>query len=217
MNAAPSKPLFQIVCLFLAVTAATRAIAQDAESRFTTIQFPDGVDIDLPSAWLLIGEEWNNSLLTVAEAKLVLAKIKVDALPVKTLVALRSLPAETYGMIRLDYCKSTGEADIPISESKLTEFDQKMRTSMGSVIEPQKILMWEATRNVKAGNCPAIFIHYLRTGPVAPVLVWQYQILLPNRDVLHINAAARCTELDFWEPVIQKSIQSLRVRSVQGK
>ncbi len=192
-------------------------VVHSETSRFTNLKLPLGVSVDLPSNWWVVSGGWNSSLLTAVEAKLDLAGINTSQMPDGTLIALRSFPFETYASIRVDYHRTpTGNApDVQFPESRLREIDAKMRNDMDKVISPERVLIWEPIKNTTIAGCRASVIHYLRTGADAPVLTWLHQIELPNNDVLTIHTGFRSTEIELWEPVIQRIMNSLKITSAK--
>lgn len=203
--------------LLLIIIVFACALGHCETSRFTKLKLPHGVSINLPNHWWVVSDGWNSSLLTAVEAKLDLAGIDTSQMPDNTLIALRSVPFETYASIRVDYHRTPpGNApDVQFPESKLREIDAKIRNDMDKVISPERVLIWEPIQNTTIAGCRASVIHYVRTGQKAPVLTWLHQIELPNNDVLTIHTGFRSTEIELWEPVIQRIMNSLKITSAK--
>ncbi len=178
-----------------------------AESHFTNIKLPHGIQLELPKTWWLIGKDFNALIETSAQAALDLSGITTPE-RTETLIAANSMPRTTYAAVRVTYVTppiAAPEEFRGATAANAREIDPEMEAESRQMLSQQglQLLKYLGTTIDKLDGNPAMVINYRRSGPNGPVLVWTYQVLLPTATV-RINLSYRESEAVLWKPVIEK-------------
>jgi len=204
---------FKLNLYLIASLLCSQISAQELKgSNFKTVKLGYGIGVELPGSWVIMNEGWKAAIDTFAEAKLDLSGL-AESLPDRAnLIAVRSMPEETFASIRIDYSRSS---EIPddvrnMSKDKLNRLSEHMKITMVKMLDPQKVLIWGGLELTELSDHPAIVTHYLRTGPNGPVLVWLYDVAIPEASVA-FNVSCRASEEELWSPIIERVKKSLSI------
>ena len=202
--------------LFLFVLLPFPIAFAQAESNFSSVNLPRGIELQIPKGWWLLGDDYNQIIQTTVEAAMDLSGIGLLDEQKTNLIAANSMPRSTYAAVRVD---SVIPASIPLSmfssitPADMREFQAEMH-KMTQMMLPQQglqLIEFMGSRIDKISGYPALVTEYRRTGPKGSVFVQINQIITESQDI-RINLSYRESEVALWKPVIGNIRQSITIR-----
>lgn len=137
-------------------------------SKFTKLNLPLGVSVEVPKNWWILGDEINSTIETSAEAALNLANIELPVGKKVNLFRANSVPRTTYAAIAIN------ASDLEIaptvlrnaSQQDIREFKPMMKDTMRESLSAGnlELLDFYDLRREFVGNHPALVIEYKRSG-----------------------------------------------------
>ena len=202
--------LYLCILLTLAPTLA-------AESYFSLVKLPRGVEVEVPKGWWLLGKDYNRVIETSVEAIMDLSGYELDNDKTVNLIAASSTPLTTYASLRIDSITPpsvTPEEVISLSKSDVNEFSASMEQELSRVLPLQgnKMLDFYGSSAEQIDGHPALVTRYRRSGPKGPVIVEINQIFPGSMHDLRINLAYRESEKGLWFAVIKKIRASIKIK-----
>ena len=118
----------------------TSAPTLAAESYFSLVKLPRGVEVEVPKGWWLLGKDYNRVIETSVEAIMDLSGYELDNDKTVNLIAASSTPLTTYASLRIDSITPpsvTPEEVISLSKSDVNEFSASMEQELSRVLPLQ--------------------------------------------------------------------------------
>jgi len=195
----------------------TSAPTLAAESYFSLVKLPRGVEVEVPKGWWLLGKDYNRVIETSVEAIMDLSGYELDNDKTVNLIAASSTPLTTYASLRIDSITPpsvTPEEVISLSKSDVNEFSMYMEQELSRMLPLQgnKMLDFYGSSAEQIDGHPALVTRYRRSGPKGPVIVEINQIFPGNMHDLRINLAYRESEKGLWFAVIKKIRASIKIK-----
>jgi len=183
-------------------------------SHFKVVKLPQGITMELPKSWWLIGKDLNEVMETTAQAALDLSGIEILPGTNTQLITANSMPRTTYASARVTFSTppiGTPEEVAGLSPSDLKEMGEQTHNLMKRLAnkEGNEILEFYGCTLVTVGGSPAILNRYRRTGPHGNVLVWAYQIARPVGTV-NLTMAYREAEAALWKLILERIEKSVK-------
>lgn len=187
--------------------------APGQSARFVTLKFPSGPSLEVPRSWRAISPEMDEAIKTSRDAMLDLSGFDNSGPQNTTLIALLSVPAETYGSIRLNKKPDTPDVYPSAVEVKAEELDALMPGIILQSLKnaPWKMVSYNGTTKTQVSGYPAFRTSYVRTGPGGDVDVEVFQVMTPGQ-TFTLTTSCRVKEKALLLPILQKARQSLTIK-----
>ena len=188
-----------------------------AETYFSLVKLPRGVEVEVPKGWWLLSADHNRMIGTTVEAVMDLSGYEPNNDKSVNLIAANSTPLTTYASLRIDSITPSvvsPEEIINLKKSDLNEFSISMERELSKLIPLQgnKILDFYGSHVERLDGHPALVTRYRRSGPKGPVIVEINQIFPGGMHSLRINLAYRESEKNIWLTVIKKIRTSIKMK-----
>lgn len=199
------------LCMLLIFTP-----AHAAESNFSLVKLPRGVEVQIPKGWWLVGKDYNRMIQTSVEAAMDLSGIGFDDREEVNLIAANSMPRTTYAALRIDSTIPPSATPREIQNITKTELKE---LSLGMKQEFEKLLPYQGNQLLdfygvhieKISGHPTLVTRYRRSGPNGPVIVEINQIFLADHE-LRVNLSYREKEKALWLAVIKKIRTTINIK-----
>lgn len=199
------------LCMLLIFTP-----AHAAESNFSLVKLPKGVEVQIPKGWWLVGKDYNRIIQTSVEAAMDLSGIGFDDREEVNLIAANSMPRTTYAALRIDSTIPPSATPREIQNITKTELKE---LSLGMKQEFEKLLPYQGNQLLdfygvhieKISGHPTLVTRYRRSGPNGPVIVEINQIFLADHE-LRVNLSYREKEKALWLAVIKKIRTTINIK-----
>jgi len=188
-----------------------------AESYFSSVKLPRGVEVQVPKGWWLLGKDYNRMIQTSVEAAMDLSGIGLDGGEEVNLIAANSMPRTTYAALRIDSTippSATPKEIINISKSELRELSSYMEQEFNKLLPLQgnRLLNFYGVHVERISGHPALVTRYRRSGPKGPVIVEINQIYPGGSHELRMNLSYRESEKALWLPVVKKIRATIKIK-----
>lgn len=201
----------RILCL-LAILVPGAALS---DSNFVRLNLQRGFSLEVPRDWRILTDDENKMIDLSAEAVARITSIDLPDGEEATLLAMNSMPANTYAAIRVS---SIRPAEVhpdevrAITQAELKQLDEYFEAVFRELLPHQgnQLLAFVGTHLGEVEGYPAIIVEYRRSGPRGPVFVQISQIYTPSQE-LRINLSHREQEAGIWGPVIDVIRSSIRI------
>jgi hypothetical protein len=194
------------VCCF-----ATPVVAQ---SRFTRIELPLQVSIEVPQNWWVLSGDLNTTIEAGGEAAVKLAGLELPPGKRVNLFRANSMPKTTYASIAVNASDSDVQPEIiqNATKAELKELEGAMAEMMTKTIAVQNLQFLGSLgldRKMISGQVATVW-RYRRSGPNGPVLVTMHRLFIGKKEI-SFNLSYRETESMLWKPVVEYMSQSIRI------
>lgn len=190
-----------------------------AESNFSWVKLPRGVEVEVPKGWWIIGKDYNRVIKTSAEAALDLSGIGLDDGEEVNLIAANSTPRTTYAALRIDSTtppSATPKEIANISKSELKEISSYLKQALTEILPLQgnRLLDFYGVHVERISGHPALVTRYRRSGPKGPVTVELNQIYPGGKHnhELRMNLSYRESEKAIWLAVVKKIRKTIKIK-----
>jgi hypothetical protein len=188
-----------------------------ADSYFSSVKLPRGVEVQVPKGWWLLGKDYNRIIQTSVEAAMDLSGIGLSDGEEVNLIAANSMPRITYAALRIDSTippSATPKEIINISKSELRELSSYMEQEFNKLLPLQgnRLLNFYGVHVERISGHPALVTRYRRSGPKGPVIVEINQIYPGGRHELRMNLSYRESEKALWLPVVKKIRATIKIK-----
>ncbi|MDK1030197.1 MAG: hypothetical protein QGD96_12850 [Anaerolineae bacterium] len=188
-----------------------------AESYFSSVKLPRGVEVQVPKGWWLLGKDYNRIIQTSVEAAMDLSGIGLDDGEEVNLIAANSMPRTTYAALRIDSTippSATPKEIINISKSELRELSSYMEQEFHKLLPLQgnRLLNFYGVHVERISGHPALVTRYRRSGPKGPVIVEINQIYPGGIHELRMNLSYRESEKALWLAVVKKIRSTIKIK-----
>jgi hypothetical protein len=195
--------------LFLALPAAGQGI------DYRIIQLPTGISLEIPALWEVLPLEPNKGKELTKEAIVDQAGIGWTGEKRVQLLKVKSMPAPSGAMIRLNVFTSaelnqgdlaaTGPDELKALRAELFELFKRVEMAGGP-----RILELETPRVELLNDHLALVIPYLReSGTDNPWAVVQFKIPVANR-LIELTLSYRQGQAAIWKPILEHVWRSLK-------
>lgn len=203
-----------ILCLCMLLASASSFAA---ESYFSSVKLPRGVEVQVPKGWWLLGKDYNRIIQTSVEAAMDLSGIGLDDGEEVNLIAANSMPRTTYAALRIDSTippSATPKEIINISKSELRELSSYMEQEFHKLLPLQgnRLLNFYGVHVERISGHPALVTRYRRSGPKGPVIVEINQIYPGGIHELRMNLSYRESEKALWLAVVKKIRSTIKIK-----
>lgn len=180
-------------------------------SNFVLVKLPQGIELELPRGWRLLGSELYEVIDAAAEAALDLADAKLpgDINGKQTLLVANSSPRSTYAAIRINSMDPllTPEEFMSVAGNEKAEAAIKLALTQ----QENQLLEFKSMRTEEASGLPTLVIEYRRSGSKGPVHVQINRLLTSAREI-SIILSYRESEAVMWKPTIERIRKTIVVR-----
>jgi hypothetical protein len=188
-----------------------------ADSYFSSVKLPRGVEVQVPKGWWLLGKDYNRIIQTSVEAAMDLSGIGLRDGEEVNLIAANSMPRITYAALRIDSTippSATPKEIINISKSELRELSSYVEQEFNKLLPLQgnRLLNFYGVHVERISGHPALVTRYRRSGPKGPVIVEINQIYPGGRHELRMNLSYRESEKALWLPVVKKVRATIKIK-----
>lgn len=202
-----------VLCLCMLLVSVS---SSGAESYFSSVKLPRGVEVQIPKGWWLLGKDYNRIIQTSVEATMDLSGIGLDDGEEVNLIAANSMPRTTYASLRIDSTippSATPKEILNISKSELRELSSYMKQEFEKLLPYQgnRLLNFYGVHVERISGHPTLVTRYRRSGPKGPVIVEINQIY-PGTHELRINLSYRESEKALWLAVIKKIRATIKIK-----
>ncbi len=203
-----------ILCLCMLLASASSFAA---DSYFSSVKLPRGVEVQVPKGWWLLGKDYNRIIQTSVEAAMDLSGIGLDDGEEVNLIAANSMPRTTYAALRIDSTippSATPKEIINIRKSELRELSSYMEQEFNKLLPLQgnRLLNFYGVHVERISGHPALVTRYRRSGPKGPVIVEINQIYPGGRHELRMNLSYRESEKALWLAVVKKIRATIKIK-----
>jgi len=202
-----------VLCLCVLLVSASSFAA---ESYFTSVKLPRGVEVQVPKGWWLLGKDYNRLIQTSVEAVMDLSGFDLDEGEEINLITANSMPRTTYASLRIDSIippLATPKEIINISKSELKGFYSDMEKALNKLLPLQgnRLLNFYGVYVERISGHPALVIKYRRSGPKGPVIVEINQIYPGGIHELRMSLSYRESEKALWLAVVKKIRKTIKI------
>ena len=202
-----------ILCLCVALLATS---VSAAESYFSPVKLPRGVEVQVPKGWWLLGKDYIRIIQTSVEAAMDLSGIGLDDSEEVNLIAANSMPRTTYAALRIDSTippSATPQEIQAITKTELRELSTYAKQEIEKLLPYQgdQLLDFYGVHLERISGHPALVTKYRRSGPKGPVIVEINQVFTGNQE-LRINLSYRESEKALWLAVIEKIKTTIKIQ-----
>lgn len=194
--------------------SATTTSLPPRDSRFTPLNLPLGVRVEVPRNWRPLDGDFNTTIETAGEAAMNLAGIELPPGQKVNLFRANSNPPTTYAGIAINATDSdtSPEELLAASNREIGELTLTTRQMMEKLFSVQNfhIIEFDTIRREIVNGHPSLVINYVRSGPKGPVVVQMTRLFIGEKEI-SLNLSYRQSEEVIWKPIVEYIRSSIRV------
>lgn len=209
-----SLSILLISTFFLTTHAFPKGNKSDFNDNFIEVLLPNGISIDIPRVWGVIGPDFQQHFNTAVEAMLDLSNIKIPSdLQSQNLLIARTVSPDVYASVNVSVYNPdlSSEKVSSMNKSEIRNYESSLKKEIENVIaQTGKSPKWLGLHRELVNNSPSFIYEYVRMGSENKEIFVRALQIYRTKMMVSISLSCRLEEKEFWEFTLSRIESSLK-------